>query len=308
MRENERATDGWRIRQWGTSHTRHVLLYAAIAVTIGIGFAVVGAFPQTSLAGERRIVAPSGGSHLQTDTSWTSYYAAWRTPNDVNASGTGCSYSASTYHEPAMTTSSSGIVATPLMDAAPSATSPCTSATMSASDNAGTMACIGSSCPSSSTYFAPTSTGYYTFTATWEFSLSLYVQAFCPGAVSGNSLSDYAEINVTPFMAIYNQSMPDGWVVPNTLQSAFHLDTRDLSCVKNAQGLYVIILPRTFTKTFTETTFCYLQSGAKYEPRAGMDMQMFVVSTSTYDAAAYYQSSNYPTNNNFATLTSIAVS
>jgi hypothetical protein len=179
---------------------------------------------------------------------------------------------------------------------------------MSAADVAGELACIGSGCPGSSTYFIPASTGFYTLTATWEFSLSLYVQAFCPSAVSGNSLADYAEINVTPIMAIYNQSLFDGWVVPNTLQSAFHLDTRDLVCVKNVQGLYVISLPRTFTKTFTETTFCYLQAAAKYEPRAGLDMQMFVVSTSSYAAAAYYQSSNTPTNNNIATLTSIAVS
>lgn len=249
----------------------------------------------------------AGGSHFVPETSWTSYYAAWHTYNDVNESGTGCTVGTGSFdHEPHMTSDSSGVVsADVLVNPVPS--SPCTLGWMSASGTAGEHACIGAGCPSYSNYYDPTTTGFYTFTATWELSMSMYVFVTCPaGGDSGNSLSNYAYINVTPLFAIYNQSMPDGWTVPNTFQPVFHLDSRDAVCVTNIQGIHYIDLTRTLTQTVTSTTLCYLTAGDYYEPRAALNMQAFVVSGDTYTASAEYQTSA-GTGSTIATLTSIAL-
>ena len=283
----------------------------SLIVFVGIGIAVIALAASLAApvwhSARNAVSAPSHASLIRPLASWSSYYDHWWTPNDLNRTGTGCGTGASTYAGPHMTSDTSGII-DGAIDAAPAASAGCTPMWMSLAEGAGEHACIGTGCPSTSTYFVPTTTGFYTFTATWVLSLSMYVLAFCPsGGVSGSSLSDYAEVNVTPYMAIYNQSNPDGWGVPNNFQMQFHMDTRDLVCVTNLQGYHFASQAITLTKTVTSDTVVYLTAGFGYEPRAALHMEMFVVATSSYQASAYWQSSNSPTNSHIATLTSIAV-
>jgi hypothetical protein len=147
--------------------------------------------------------------------------------------------------------------------------------------------------------FTPTTSGYYVFSATYTIDLTIQVYATCTssGALGVNQ-PDYAEVNVTPYIALYNDNYGDGSTVPNADFNVFHYDTRDLACSGT-----VINSQITFDQTMTINTYAYLFSSCTYAPRAALDLQTFVVSTTP----GIYAMGEYSTVGSSTVLSSVAI-
>jgi hypothetical protein len=150
--------------------------------------------------------------------------------------------------------------------------------------------CYGSSCPTTSSYLSVSSSRMYTVTASVTFSLAATVYASGGAGCFGGSLSDYAEVNITPYLAIWNATSASPYTLPAAYQTLFHLDSRDHYCGSGG----AISLTEALTGTLPVTAYVYLQSGDQYQPSAGLQVTAFVVSTSAYyaDVHAYTSGSS----------------
>lgn len=138
--------------------------------------------------------------------------------------------------------------------------------------------------PSGAYYFTPSQTRFYNMSASWSVTINLYVAAACGSASNGVSLPDYAEVNITPTVALFNVNLNDGQTLPSAqVLNYIHGDTRDLACSSG-----VINFDQTWSQTITMTAQAWLSSSYSYAPRASMSASTFVVSTDSQYAAGTY--------------------
>jgi hypothetical protein len=224
-------------------------------------------------------------------TTLNSFFDAWGgTTFAKSSSGSDCLWEGSS---PSYATSgSSGISISANLNPNP-VSGGCTPMWMYGEANAGWHACA-SSCAN----FAPTQTRFYNVTATWELTINVGVYAYCGSASSGDGLGDFAEVNVTPYMAIWNVGLGEDYTLVNTYYPLIQINTQDMACSSSS-----INVDKTWGQTVTMNTMAWLSSAYTYQPRAAIEAETFVVSTDS-GGTAMYASGQFSVT---GTLSSIAI-
>lgn len=160
-------------------------------------------------------------------------------------------------------------------------TSTCSPMTVFGESHAGTHASL---------YFSPPSTGYYALSARFTVNVTILVEALCaPGTTGGWQQSNYAEVNVSLFIAAYDETYLDGQLIPGASDLVFHYDTRGLACTSGYASSKVTLL-----HSFTVATLGRLFGGHQYELRGAMDDEAHVVGTYS-SGTAFWAEGSYQT-------------
>jgi hypothetical protein len=216
---------------------------------------------------------------------YSSYWTPWNGNNNLDRTGSGCTLNVGS--NPSLSMTTSGTV-TGSGDWNPTPGSSCSPMWARGDAFAGAHACVGS-CNGD---FTPSANGLYQLTVNWTFSITVKVWAFCGNSGTGNNQPNYAEVNVTPYMAVYDYSQSEGWTMPNSYYPAIHLDSRDLPCTTSGSGT-AAQQSVTLSQDVTTVGYGYFTTVNSYEIHGALDISFWQIATSS-DAseAAFSQSGN----------------
>jgi hypothetical protein len=243
-----------------TTTKRKRLWIGGIAAAVGIALIVFAVVPLASARTGNVPSATAGGTQL------TGFNQPWNANSITPTLGTGCTAGKSPSNVYSNNVGTSSVALNGWLNATP-AGSTCVGETISGDAHAGWHAAT----------FSPSSTGWFRVSATWNITAQLFLTTNCSGQGSGTYLTNYAELNVSPYFAVWNNALGDGWTLPNSVTSAYvHVDTRDQTCTSNHA---------VFNKTWSDhdltvTAQAWLTSSDQYIPRAAVDSNGFVVSSS----------------------------
>jgi hypothetical protein len=244
-------------------------------------------------------VSPTG---ILPHTSWSSYTVPWSSSNSLFLPvGSNCYNQLGTTPSLGNPSSSGATYGSGAYEPSPS--SGCSQYSISYSVWAGTHG--------SNTAWSPSTTGLYTFTAQWTLSFWAEVWVQCGSQGSGVSLPNYAQFNITPFIAMYNGQLYENYVVPNDLQTTMHMDTRDFYCSTSGGNPNLInFVEDYYGTTVSATTIVYLSSSDNYSPRAGIQFSMQALGVQQSSSGGYAYVAFGPQNSGgpVATLSSISIS
>lgn len=154
--------------------------------------------------------------------------------------------------------------------------------------------------------YTPSSTGIYVLTE--NVTVDIYIQLFaaCTSSTgNGASQPDFAEVNVSAFVAAWDNSYGTNAVLgtgPNmTSAYIFHLTTQDFPCSSGIINQNV-----TFNRTILSSSRLYLQSGNEYQFRAALELQDYVLSAYT-GGTSYLASGQYNTYLTHTQINSVSV-
>lgn len=230
-------------------------------------------------------------------TSWTSWSSPWNSNAHSFPPSPPCSYG---YNTPSLSNLNSAGQTTGDVGSGTASYSTCTPETIWESAWAGTHI---------SGYYTPTSTGIYTFSASWTISIHDYLWAQCgSGTGNGVSLTNFATTDVNLSMAIWDNTQGSGQTVPNAVLTVFHLDSRAAVCASytwgNPNAAYVDLSIESLS--ITETCKAYLLSTDSYIPRASIQIYQFAYGVSGgFNAESHIDP--YSMGGTLATLNSISV-
>jgi hypothetical protein len=235
-------------------------------VAILIGVCLIAYSMTSGLRPEGTTQSTSPGTAVNPQTTLSSFWDSWGSSAFTHSTGSDCDWEGS---QPTWaTTTPSEISVNAALNPNP-VNGGCNPMWMLGEAWAGWHVC-GTSCDN----FAPSQTRFYNVTATWSVEITVSVYAYCGSASSGAGLSDYADVNITPYMAIWNSNLDENYPLINTYFPEIQVSTLDLACSSDA-----VNFDKTWGQTVTMTSMAWLSSSYTYQPRAAFEGQTWVVST-----------------------------
>lgn len=219
---------------------------------------------------------------------YANVWTTWSGNNNAVQTGTGCTLN--TGSAPSLSMSSAGVV-TGTGDENPTPTSSCSPMWYRGDAYAGGHACVTSGACATGDDYTPSSTRTVQIVANWTFTAKVSVWAWCGVSGNGGSQPNYAEVNVTPYMEVYDTSYSNGWDMPNTYFATFHLDSRDLPCTTSGSGSAAQTTV-TFNEKFQAMSYASMLGGNTYEIHTALDVSMWQEATGSAATEASYAAVN----------------